>query len=1291
MAASYQVAPPETFKFKTPEEWPKWIRRFERFRCASGLDKKDKGIQVNTLVYCMGDEADDILGSFHLSTEEKAQYDVVKEKFEGYFVKRRNVIFERAKFNQRRQEPGEPVDNFITSLHCLSEHCGYGDLREQMIRDRIVVGIQDISLSEKLQLEPNLTLETAVTAVRQREAVKKQQSTVRSQTASTPAASVDALQQRPPHTKRSTSGKQPRRQGQASNPETEPNKAKVCGRCGKSPFHKLQMCPAKDSTCRKCGKKGHYQAVCRSRTIGDVTTEDDLFLGALHEDISEPWTATILINDKPIKFKLDTGADVTVISAALNNSVVKSNPQPSKKTLLGPDRNALPVTGQFVANLKAGSSTCNQTVYVVPELHTPLLGRPAIEALQLVKRVGSVEDNKPFDPQKLFPALFQSLGKLQRPYHIQLKDDAKPLALTAPRRVPVPLLPKVKTELDRMKRLGVIVPVKEPTDWCSGMVVVPKPQDKVRICVDLTQLNKSVRREHHQLPAVEQTLAQLAGAKVFSKLDANSGFWQIPLTPESSLLTTFITPFGRFCFRRLPFGITSAPEHFQCQMAEILQDLEGVVCHMDDILVHGQNHEEHEKRLKAVLHRLQGAGLTLNPTKCEFLRAEVKFLGQIIDDKGIHPDPAKITAIQNVSEPKCVADLRRFLGMTNQMSKFLPSLADTTQPLRELLKANTQWVWEEPQKQSFLTVKKALCSSPVLAIYDPNRETILSADASSFGLGAVLQQKQEDGTLRPIAYISRAMTSTEQRYGQIEKEALALTWACERLADYLIGLQFNIETDHKPLVPLLNTKNLEDLPIRVQRFKMRLMRFSFLVSYVPGKHLITADALSRAPLTDFPNSEEDLYKTADAYACQVLSSLPATDNRIQTIQKCQTEDEVCQNLMQYCNIGWPSRKTVPNNLKPYCQVASELSIVNGLLLRGSRIVIPTSLRVKILDQIHTGHQGISKCRQRAGQSVWWPGLSKQLEELVKNCEECGKHQIQRAEPLLPSRLPNLPWQKLGTDLFEWNKSTYLIIVDYYSRYIELSKLRNTSAEEVISQTKSIFARHGIPEELFSDNGPQFSSEAFTQFAQSYGFKHVTSSPYFPQSNGEAERAVQTIKNLMKKKDDLYLAILAYRATPTELGYSPAELLMSRKLRTTVPLLPELRKPVCVDPSLLAEKDAKLKARQKRNFDERHGTRELSPLHEGDTVWIPDRHSSATVTEETAPRSYIVDTGDGTFRRNRRHLLNSPQSDNPDQPDPHTNDDSQNGINDHDPGNDQVIKTRSGRVSRPPLRLNVKWS
>jgi len=327
---------------------------------------------------------------------------------------------------------------------------------------------------------------------------------------------------------------------------------------------------------------------------------------------------------------------------------------------------------------------------------------------------------------------------------------------------------------------------------------------------------------------------------VFTKLDANSGFWQIPLAEESALLTTFITPFGRFCFNRLPFGITSAPEHFQRRMAEILQDVEGVVCLMDDVLVHGKSQEEHDRRLMVVLQKLQDAGLTLNQKKCEFSKSRVKFLGQIVDHAGVRPDPDKVAAIVHLRTPTCVGDIRRFLGTTNQLSKFSLHLADKTKPLRDLLSNKNQWCWEEPQQRAFEEVKKQISRSPTLALYDPCRETIVSADASSYGLGAVLLQTQEDGERRPVAYVSRAMTQTEGRYAQIEKEALAITWACDRFSDFLMGLKFHVQTDHKPLVPLLSTKRLDELPLRVQRFRMRLMRFQFSISHVPGKSLITA-------------------------------------------------------------------------------------------------------------------------------------------------------------------------------------------------------------------------------------------------------------------------------------------------------------------------------------------------------------------------------------------------------------------------------------------------------------------
>ena len=356
-------------------------------------------------------------------------------------------------------------------------------------------------------------------------------------------------------------------------------------------------------------------------------------------------------------------------------------------------------------------------MYILKRLAKPLLGRPTILDLGLVKLVAAVEQqHQHLTLKEQYPSLFQGLGKLKGEYSIELRDDAQPFALATPRRVAIPLLKCVQQELERMERMKVITRVNQPTDWCAGMVVVPKTNGRVRICVDLTRLNESVKRERHPLPAVDQTLAQLAGAKLFSKLDANSGFWQ---APSSSLLTTFITPFGCFGFRRLPFGISSAPEHFQRRMSEALSGLAGAVCMMDDVLVYGENREEHDERLTGELQRLSDLGMTLNADKCVFAQTSVKFLGHVVDSQGIRPDPDKIEAISEFATPTCVSDIRRFLGMVNQLSKFSPNLSDMTQPLRELLVKDRVWVWDEAQRQTFSRVKNNLTASPILAHFTP--------------------------------------------------------------------------------------------------------------------------------------------------------------------------------------------------------------------------------------------------------------------------------------------------------------------------------------------------------------------------------------------------------------------------------------------------------------------------------------------------------------------------------------------------------------------------------------------
>ena len=869
-----------------------------------------------------------------------------------------------------------------------------------------------------------------------------------------------------------------------------------------------------------------------------------------------------------------------------------------------------------------------------------LLDGLAAMTLQLVARVNNISLDTKETVKREFPNLFSGLGKMEGEYTIVLRPGAKPFSLSTPRRISLPLMPKVREELTRMEQQGVISKVEEPTAWCAPMVVVPKSSGRVRICTDLTELNRSVMREKHPLPSVEHTLGQLAGAKIFSKLDANAGFWQIPLSEESSLLTTFITPFGRYCYNRLCFGISSAPEHFQKRMSRILEGLEGVVCQMDDVLIWGATQSEHDERLRKTLTRLQEAGVTLND-KCDFSKSRIKFLGQLIDATGVSADPDKVGAVKAMAEPSNVSEVRRFLGMTNHLGKFLPHLAEKTRPLRDLLRKSKMWAWGPQQQQAFEQIKAELTTPPGLALYDPNADTLVSADSSSYGMGAVLLQRRNEKDWKPVAYASRALSNTEQRYAQIEKEALATTWACERFAEFLIGKDFHVETDHKPLVPLLGSKSLDELPPRIQRLRMRLMRFSYTISHVPGKDIATADVLSRAPIE---NTAEGLQEEeVSLYVDTVMANLPATDKRLKEIETHQDKDTVSHTLKRYCKEGWPDKFSIQTTFRPYLPFSGELTVNEGLLLYGCRIVIPVSLRAEILNKLHEGHLGLTKCRERAKQSVWWPGLSKDLTQLIENCDVCSRERTNFRETLQPTEFPARPWSTVGADLFQTeNNKHYLVIVDYFSRFFEVAKLTYTTSEAVVEHFKSIFARHGIPDVVRSDNGPQFASEYFRKFAREWGFSHVTSSPHFPQSNGEAERAVRTIKGILKKSSDPYLGLMAYRAAPLANGHSPAELLMGRNIRTPVPVIPSQLNPGWTDMNSLKIIEQAYRQKQKLNYDRRHRARNLPLLRQGDHVWVKDILERGTVVSNAGtPRSYIVETPRGTLRRNRYHLSPTP--------------------------------------------------
>ena len=327
--------------------------------------------------------------------------------------------------------------------------------------------------------------------------------------------------------------------------------------------------------------------------------------------------------------------------------------------------------------------------------------------------------------------------------------------------------------------------------------------------------------------------------------------------------------------------------------------------------------------------------------------------------------------------------MHQFVGMINQLAKFVPNCAQVIRPLTELLSSKRTWQWGPTQQEAFAAIKKMLTEPTVLALYDPSAATKISADASSYGIGAVLLQQHQD-QWKPVAYASRTLTDSEKHYAQIEKECLSLTWACDKFSPYIIGKTIEIETDHKLLVPLLSSKDLGAIPPCILRFRLCLMRYSFTICHIPGKYLYTADVLSRSPSPTIADDTEstELETSAELFISTVVSHLPATPNRLKALTIAQSEDQTLQHVVQYCKEGWPGKQTLDDKLKPFWLVQSEFSVHDNLLLRGSRIVIPESLQQEVLGQLHESHQGIVKCQNRARISVWWPGISKQLEQFI---------------------------------------------------------------------------------------------------------------------------------------------------------------------------------------------------------------------------------------------------------------------------------------------------------------------
>lgn len=1243
-----------SFQGNVSNNWRIWKQKFDLYLLASGKSEKPDNVKIAILLNLLGDEGILIYNTFdYAAGEDREMFETIVNKFTAYCNPMKNLVYEHFKFFKRDQLPGETVDQFITALKQLATSCEFQE-KDVLIRDRIVLGIRDPRIQEKLLQTANVELNEAIRICQSLECSVATQKEIHKD-----SVSVSAINSRFRDMSMKYTGNQPK------GFDTNQGSAK-CSQCGLS--HAKNACSAANRICSRCKQKGHYRKFCSTRLnvheVGQLDSEDEnQDDNTMDEDQSEggydyfTWTVTtssidaiewfekVKISGSDINLKIDTGSQVNILNISdfklLNGSV--DGLTTSHATLSSYSGHKINVKGQKYLNCEFNGVSKNLLFFVLSsEFPSSILGLDAIRALKIISSSGlglsnaicsTIQSESMLNVKDIlteYGKVFSGIGRVNTECKIMLKDNFEPV-ICAPRKIPIALKNKVKAKLDKMVAEKIIVPVSEPTDWVHPIVIANKSNGDIRICMDPRALNPYVKRENFKIPTQETLFAELAGAKYFSLMDASSAFLQLPLDHKSSLLCTIATNFGRYRFLRLPYGICCAPEFFQKFMYQTLDGIQEVISYFDDILVFGQTLRDHNHNLKEVLSTISKCGLTLNPGKSSFCQNQLKFLGHIISDKGIAPDEKKIKDIANMKPPEDKKQLQRFLGMIVYLAKFVPNLSPETSTLRKLLSNQADWVWTENETRCFNHLKQSITNAPVLSFFNTNKETTLSVDASPYGLGAVILQENH-----PIEYASVSLTPTQQRYNHIEKELLAIVYGCERFHYYLFGQKFWIQTDHRPLLGLLK-KPLDELSPRIQRLAIRLLRYEFIINYVPGKQMQVADTLSRAP------SESKIDTDYLDQNLRVHSIIATTEENNLRLLAAISEDATLEKLKVYTSNGWPSHKSNASSLvKNFWQYRNEIYIHDNIIFYKKRLVIPESLKAEFLTLLHKAHQGVVACKKIAQETVFWPGITSDIEKMVLSCNTCQTYaKSNPREPLTPHEVPQLPWEKIGIDFKSMGNQDFIVIIDYFSKFTIVNKLHNKTAQSVITALKNTFAIQGLAMEIFSDNGPPFNSFEFLEFGRRYGIKLTTSSPYYPRSNGMVERGIQTIKGLLTKayqdNEDPFLAVLTYNVTPKQGLPAPSELLMGRRLRTTLPVNRQILEPKYSTQGVRK----KLQENQIiQKFYHDSNTRKLPDLREDQQVLVQEKcrvWKPGVVLNKSGPNDYAIQVGDAEYRRNRHQL------------------------------------------------------
>ena len=1085
-------------------------------------------------------------------------------------------------FLQRKKKSNETVKGYYAELKQLAQQCEFGAEFDRRLKEQLLVGIDQEIYFKVLLADPfdfkvisSRDLLTKVTSL-ETAYVTECNDKASASNGSSESSSV--------HKVKAGGGKPSSYSVKNKPPGLVTSKAGNCFRCGRS-NHLPNKCNFKDATCFSCGKTGHVSSVCLSKkgkgnskvhALNEVTvpSEEENFslsydlcklfdtninaVDSLSEDTEEdqPYMVVMEINGIPMEFELDSGSGVSTMSIK-DVEKLHLSLSPKTKRLRNYGKTEIKVYGQIRCDVTFKGKVAKNQLFFVVDDNVNLAGRvlmrnfnynwvevDAVKCNNSISRCIEMFDN--YEVKENLPILDYECN-------LQLKENAMPRYFKA-RSVPYHYKVKIEKSLKELEKFNIISKIEHAGEWASPIVPVVKSNGDVRVCVDFKYVNTQTKINTFPLPKLEDILANLGPYKYISKLDLKNAYLQLAVSDDSQKYLVMNTHLGLYKFHRLPFGLSSAPGIFQRFNTELLANVEGVQVFLDDIVVVGDTQEEHDNRLCEVLSILQKRNVKLNKSKCQIRAKEVPYLGYILSGEGIKPDPKKIQAILEAPTPTSVSSLKSFLGLCTYYNRFVPRFSSILCPLYNLTQKDVQFQWTTIHEQAFNSIKMAMAEANILENFNPEAKLILEVDASPVGVGAVLKQEFQ-GRISTIAFKSRKLSKAESHYGQIDKEALSIVFGVKKFSDFLLGKEFIIRTDHKPLIHIFDPdKKIPQMSnARIQRWALFLSAFKFDIEHIKGENNTVADALSRLPLQwDDPD-----FHVPGEYVnlITILNSNESFDFKL--VKECTGKDTLFCQVIEYVKNGFPNVIDLDDSILPFYKIRSDLALHEDVLLYRNRVVVPEILRKHVMDVLHEGHKGIVAMKAEARSMVYWPKMDEDINQVTANCSLCVVNLKPKDISPLSWPSPDRPWSRLHVDYCgPMENYQFLIIIDSYSKFIDVFPCKIINSVGTIECFKKCFANFGIPDTVVSDNASCFMSKETQDFFKKYNIQHCSGAPYNPSTNGLAERAVRIFKENFKKFDvklpvstRICKFLYSYRrSVQSSTNSSPAELMFGRKFK-----------------------------------------------------------------------------------------------------------------------------------------------